>query len=100
LTFGQEMFSSMASIRSEPSKCRATSAYSSTVDPATFAMTFVFSPRSRGTSSLTTLRTPGFSSPIELISPAPPAVSTMRGRGFPSRGSSVVPFRTSAPMGP
>ncbi len=94
LTFGQEILISMASI-GESSKRRVTSAYSSTVDPETLAKKRVSLKSSEGRISLTTWSVPGFCSPMALSMPA--GVSAMRCGRFPSRGSSVVPFRQTAP---
>ncbi len=88
------MLISIASI-GESSKRRVTSAYSSMVEPQTFAMKRVSEKSSVGRMFRTTWSTPGFCRPIALI--MPPGVSVTRCGGLPSRGFSVVPLRTMAP---
>src|SRR5690606_13208378 len=88
------MLISIASI-GESSKRRVTSAYSSIVDPDTFAMKRVSEKSSFGRMCRTTWSTPGFCRPIAFSIPAD--VSQTRCGGLPRRGSSVVPFSTIAP---
>src|SRR5688572_27344046 len=88
------MLISIASI-GESSKRRVTSAYSSMVEPQTLARNRVSPKSSVGRIFRTTWSTPGFCRPIALIMPQ--GVSVTRRGGLPSRGASVVPFRTIAP---
>ena len=88
------MLISMASI-GESWKIRVTSAYSSIVDPHTLAINRVSEKSSPGRYSSTTLRAPGFCSPMEFSMPM--YVSAIRCAGLPRRGSSVVPLRQTAP---
>ena len=94
LTFGQEMFTSMASI-GESSKRRVTSTYSSIVDPLTLAKKRVSLKSRVGRIWPTTWSAPGFCSPMALIMPM--GVSITRCGGLPRRAVPVVPLRTIAP---
>ena len=96
-TFGQEMLISTASTGVSSNR-RASSAYSSMVDPDRFAKNRVSVKSRAGRISSMTAREPGFCRPMELSIPA--GVSQTRWGAFPSLGSSVVPFRQTAPAVP
>ncbi len=98
LTFGQEMLTSSALTPATLSRRAASAAYSSSVLPLMFTITGACCWRRKGISPEINFSTPGFSRPMELISPA--GVSMRRVPGLPVRGARVMPLTTMAPSIP
>ncbi len=94
LTFGQEMLTSSRSIPLLSSRS-AIAQYSSTVLPATFAMTTTSRLFRWGSSFCRNASTPGFCSPTELS--IPDGVSAIRQGGLPCRSCRVVPLTEMPP---
>ena len=95
-TLGQLIFTSSQPTSGQLSNFAATSTYSSTEKPQTFAITGLRKTcRSRGSSSAITASTPGFWRPTEFKSPE--GASAILGPGFPKRGARVVPLKEKVP---